>query len=118
MTMSSCGTTADTPKDATLPGALDPTPFAKAYPAPWRILGDDVVDADGGTIRGFDVDNPDELAFWRGIVLAVNIRETLIEELQHTRHYVAALAKRAPDIAALQNDLARLDLVIQQSGAR
>lgn len=123
--MSSCALPATVPGDPVPAepsqphaGGLQPTAFANAYPAPWRIQPGEVVDADGCNIQDIDTDDRDELAFWRGVVLAINIRESLVDELRHVRLYVNALAKRKPDIDELQVDLARLDLVIQQSGAR
>lgn len=47
------------------------TPFAEAYPAPWRLGDREVVDRDGCNVQDFD-DGPDEVEFWRGIVEAVN----------------------------------------------
>lgn len=47
------------------------TPFAKAYPAPWRIQDVEVVDRHGCNVEDFN-DDPDEREFWRGVVEAVN----------------------------------------------
>lgn len=48
------------------------TPFAKAYPAPWRIGDREIVDRDGCNVQDINDGDPDELEFWRGIVAAVN----------------------------------------------
>ena len=49
-----------------------PTPFHEAYPAPWRIEGDDILDRDGCCVNSFESDDADEMEFWRGVVEAVN----------------------------------------------
>ncbi len=51
--------------------AQKPTPFAAAYPLPWRLGDREVVDRDGCNVQDFD-DDPDEREFWRGVVAAVN----------------------------------------------
>lgn len=48
------------------------TPFAIAYPAPWRIQDREIVDANGDHVNDFDSDDPDEVEFHRGVVEAVN----------------------------------------------
>jgi hypothetical protein len=55
-------------------------PFDKAYPAPWRMQLDEVVDVDGCHINGFDSCDADEVEFWRGIIQAVNARQLRREE--------------------------------------
>lgn len=52
-----------------------PLTFREVYPAPWRIEGDDVLDADGDEVVCFDDEDAGEVAFWQGIIDAVNAQD-------------------------------------------
>lgn len=52
------------------------TPFAQAYPAPWRLGDREVVDRDGCNVQDFD-DDADTVEFWRGVVEAVNAQRNI-----------------------------------------
>lgn len=49
-----------------------PAPFHQAYPAPWRIEGNEIFDRDNCRLNTIEGDNAEELVFWQGIVDAVN----------------------------------------------
>lgn len=49
-------------------------PFHELYPAPWRIEGDCLLDADGDVIIQF-ADEEEEIDLWQGIVDAVNAQD-------------------------------------------
>jgi hypothetical protein len=56
--------------------------FHDRYPAPWRIDGDDVLDAGDCSVMTF---GQDDLAFWQGIVEAVNSSARLESALRLAR---------------------------------
>jgi hypothetical protein len=62
-----------------------PAPFLEAYPAPWRIQGTEIVDADGCQVIGIEDDTPDDVVFWQGIVDAVNSSARLESALRLAR---------------------------------
>ncbi len=62
-----------------------PLAFETAYPAPWRISGDDVIDADGDVVCTFEASDADEVVFWHGIVDAVNDRARLANAMRLAR---------------------------------
>ncbi len=47
-------------------------PFHEQYPSPWRIEGNQILDAGGNRLNHFDGDDLVETHFWQGIVDAVN----------------------------------------------
>jgi hypothetical protein len=57
-----------------------PTPFHEAYPAPWRIQGAEIVDAEGCNVNHFEVEDAEELIFWQGVVDAVNFADVARRE--------------------------------------
>jgi hypothetical protein len=48
--------------------------FRKAFPAPWQIQGDQIVDGRGETVNTFESDDAGEVEFWNGIIEAINAR--------------------------------------------
>lgn len=64
----------------------DPTmPFFDAYPAPWSIKDDSVVDAGGDDIIVFADDDAQEKILWQGVVDAVNANARLEQALRMAR---------------------------------
>jgi hypothetical protein len=57
-----------------------PIEFHIAFPAPWSICGDEVLDADGDALCAFDDEDAEELTFWQGIVDAVNLQDAARRE--------------------------------------
>jgi hypothetical protein len=62
-----------------------PVPFHEAYPAPWRIQGNEIVDCDGCNVNTFEGDDAEELVFWQGIVDAVNSSSRIENALRQAR---------------------------------
>ncbi|ULK98880.1 hypothetical protein [Bradyrhizobium sp. I71] len=62
-----------------------PTPFHEAYPAPWRIEGNEILDRDGCNVSTFEGDDAEELVFWQGIVDAVNSHARIESALRLAR---------------------------------
>lgn len=62
-----------------------PTPFHEAYPAPWRINGDEILDRDGCCVNTIEADDAEELVFWQGVVDAVNSNARLEGALRLAR---------------------------------
>lgn len=60
-------------------------PFHIAYPAPWSIKDDNVIDAAGDTVTCFDDEDAEEVIFWQGIVTAVNSHARIEQALRLAR---------------------------------
>jgi hypothetical protein len=61
------------------------------YSSPWRIAGDDVVDAKGIRITCFEGDDAGEVAFWTGIIEAINLLNT-----PETKDFLRGVELEAP----------------------